>query len=89
MGTLSAAMQQGLFLEPGSRQPRMLCLLNTIADIAGALCCLHADGYIHGHVSGDRLVVAPSYGALACCARLTGLVGFGEESLVLKGVRSE
>ena len=54
MGTLSGAMQQGLFLEPGTRQPRMLHLLNTVADVAGALTCLHADGYIHGHVSGDR-----------------------------------
>ena len=54
MGSLSAAMQQGLFLDPATRQPDMMCLFNTVADIAGALSCLHADGYMHGHVSGDR-----------------------------------
>ena len=54
MGTLSVAMQRGLFQDPVTKQPDMLYLLNTIADIAGALRCLHAEGYMHGHVSGDR-----------------------------------
>ena len=54
MGTLSAAMLRGLFLEPGTRKPCMLYLLKTVADVAGALACLHAEGYLHGDISGDR-----------------------------------